>query len=282
MIRLTCMTLPYLKMPFERALAGIADAGYRYVSFGLPHDGKDVPEEQNARAADEIGALLARYRLEPVMLVSTNQIGPGQPIERARQRFEFAKTLGITELLSLGTLSYRNFPHDPLPEDELKRKNDAFVGKFRELAGLAEEFGIYVTIKPHTGNTATAKELLETLGEIGSSYVRASYDPGNVHFYEGIDPAADFPLIVRHTHSLVAKDHRGARAERDFPIPGEGDVDFGSIFRTLKAESFDGSVVVERIDGTDVTISPEETDRRIAQARNNMVRLLEQAGCNYE
>ncbi len=34
---IACMTLPYAAFPLERALAGIARAGYRYVAWGVNH-----------------------------------------------------------------------------------------------------------------------------------------------------------------------------------------------------------------------------------------------------
>ena len=35
--QLACMTLPYSNFPLERALKGIASAGYRYVAWGTTH-----------------------------------------------------------------------------------------------------------------------------------------------------------------------------------------------------------------------------------------------------
>lgn len=282
MMKLACMTLPYAKYPLERALQGIAEAGYRYVAFGLPHAGAESPDEDDLNSAQKIGSLLESFGLTPIMLVSTNQIAPGQPLDRARRRFEFAKELGIPELLSLGTLSFRNFPHDPYSDEEQQARNQRFIEKFQLLAELAHEYETFITIKPHTGNTATARELSQTLAKIGSPWIRGSYDPGNVHFYEEIDPAEDLPLIVSHTQSFVAKDHRGARAHRDFPIPGEGDLNFAAMFRTLNVAAFNGPVVVERVDCADTYIlEPEEIDHRISRARSNLVKIMMDAGCKF-
>jgi sugar phosphate isomerase/epimerase len=68
----------------------------------------------------------------------------------------------------------------------------------------------------------------------------------------------------------------------DFPIPGEGDVDFASIFTTLRSANFTGPVVVERLDGANGEFnanSPIEVlDERVKAARINLERLLVQAG----
>lgn len=279
-VKLACMTLPYIKYSFERSLQGISQAGYKYISFGLPHAGQEVPDEQDPEAVLKLQRLFNRYGVEPVMLVSTNQLAPGQPIERARKRFETAKALGIPELLSLGVWGFQEFPHTPLPQEELEVKYAAFRDRFREVAKLAEEFEIVVTLKPHTGNTATAQHMIDTIASIGSPYVLASYDPGNVHYYEGIDPVHDMEkLPVRDIASFIAKDHKGGRAENNFPIPGDGDVDFVALFRRLKQGGYAGSIVVERVDGTNATApTAEELDETVRAARVQLESLLAQAG----
>lgn len=276
--KLACMTWPYTKYSFERALEGIARAGYKYVSFGLPHEGKPGFDDSAFGEPGKIARLLERFGLEPVTLVSTDALAPGQSIERVRRRLDFARALGVEELLSLGTFGYRKFPAEPRPDEELRPLNDAFAEQFRLVGEEAEKRGLVVTIKPHTGNTATAGVIAETLRTIGSPSVKACYDPGNVRFYEGIDPALDFPAIASQTVSFIAKDHRGARAEADFPVPGEGEVDFPAIFRTMKAVSFEGPVIVERLDGKGGAFEAADWDERAGKARIALAQMLADAG----
>ena len=40
--QLACMTLPYGAFPLERALTGIAGAGYRFVAWGVNHVSRPV------------------------------------------------------------------------------------------------------------------------------------------------------------------------------------------------------------------------------------------------
>lgn len=275
MVRIACMTLPYVKFPFERALEGISRAGYKHLAFGHAHMGTDYPNENDAGSIAALQELFAKYDLEPVLLVSNLQFKLDQPIERALQRLRTAKELGIKELLTIGTQSYRSFPKDPLSADEMKPLNEAFVERFKRVAEEAEALDLTVMIKPHTGNTATAAHIMETLQQIGSPHILGCYDPGNVHFYEGLSAAADFPQMVERTHAIVAKDHRGSQAELDFPVPGTGDVDFPAIFATLQRSGFAGSVIVERVDGP---ADPDLIDERLAAARVQVERLLQAAG----
>ncbi|WP_409344041.1 sugar phosphate isomerase/epimerase family protein [Paenibacillus sp. MBLB4367] len=277
------MTWPYTAFSFERALEGIAGAGYRYVAFGLPHEGKEIPEHGDDAEANAIVGQLERFGLKAAMLVGTPWLAPGQPSSRAARLFAFAKMVGADEVISLGTWGYRRFPDEPFAESERASADDAFAAHFRLVAAEAERAGLTVTVKPHTGNTATADILKRTLAAIGSPAVKASYDPGNVRFYEGIDPAADFTAIADQTVSMIAKDHRGGRANADFPVPGKGDVDFPAIFRTMRLTGFAGPIVVERVDGTDGgALTADEIDRRLAEARGGLAKLLADAGLAAE
>lgn len=275
MIRLACLTLPYGKCSFERALEGIDRAGYRYLAFGHPHEGRDYPDENDAKAIGSLQALFAKYELQPILLASNAHFKIDQPLERAIARMRTAKAFGIREILTIGTQSYRKFPSEPLSEEEMKPLNVAFAERYKRIAEEAAALDLIVTVKPHTGNTATAAHLRNTLEQIGSPHVRVSYDPGNVQFYEGIAAASDFPAIANLTYSLIAKDHRGAQANLDFPVPGTGDVDFPAIFATMKQVGFSGSVIVERVDGPP---DPELIDRRIAESRDRLERMLREAG----
>lgn len=278
-MKLACMSLLYAKYPFERALEGIARAGFRYVGFGWPHAGKDVPDEADEGAISELRSLFAKYKLEPVVLSGYRQFSPGQPLSRARRCLQTARELGIKEVLSAGTWTYRVFPDEPVPEAEAARLHREYVDHYKQVAAIAEAMDIMVTIKPHSGNTATAAHIEQTLRQIGSPNVRASYDPGNVHYYEGIRAEEDFRLIAGQTYSIVAKDHRGARANQDFPIPGTGDVNFPAIFGILHDCEFNGTVLVERVDGPG---DAELIDQRLAETRSRLKLLLHDAGfeCN--
>ncbi len=283
MTKIVGLTLPYHDQPFERALEGLAGAGYRYVAFGTKHAGSEVPNEEDAGEPARLRALFRTFGLKPEALFAHSQFHPDLPAERALRMLELASELEIPEVNTLGFWGYRNFPDEPLPRDEYEALNDRFVARYQALARDAERLGVIITLKPHTGNTATGPILLDTLQRIGSPYVKACYDPGNVGYYEGLDPERDLPAVAGEVVSFVAKEQgrRGLRSY-DFSVPGEGDFDFPGMFRLLKEQGFDGPVVVEKLDRDGKPIPPEETDRRAERARLNLERLLTDAGFTVE
>jgi sugar phosphate isomerase/epimerase len=67
---------------------------------------------------------------------------------------------------------------------------------------------------------------------------------------------------------VCIKDHRGGRAFGDFPVPGQGEIDFEATFRTLFGVGFRGPLSLERVDGMlDATgMSGDLIDQRIKEA----------------
>ncbi len=284
MVKLVCLTLPYVreKLPLERAVKGIAGAGYRYIGVGWERRTEDVlGHDPEATVVIRWLELCGTAGLTP-LVVSGTGVGPSDRVEKLKGRIDIARILGAEVIQMAGVGSYKRFPDELLEPSEFQEAHRAYVADLKAAGSYAEQAGVVLALKPHTGNTATAKHLAQLLPEIDSPAVRACYDPGNVRFYEGISPEEDFPLIADQTYEIVAKDHRGLQAESDFPIPGEGDVDFNRIFTTARQAGFSGPVIVERADGTGGAFSPEEVDARILQARRNLENLLRESGLDVE
>jgi sugar phosphate isomerase/epimerase len=277
-VRMVCLTLPYSNFSLRRGLEGVARAGYEYVGVGWPHEGEDVlgfeaEGEQVARCL----AGCSEFGLRPVV-VGRGPTAGADPTALLKRRVDVAKALGAGSIQMAGAASYKRFPSEPLEEDAFLAGHREYVEIVRSAGAHAREVGVTLALKPHTGNTATARHLDKLLPEIGVASVQACYDPGNVHYYEGVSPEEDFPLIADRTFQIVAKDHRGGRAVNDFPVPGEGEVDFQRIFSAAKEADFSGPVVVERVNGTGGTFTAEAIDEQVLRARKNLEGLLKASG----
>src|SRR5579862_6339971 len=99
--QIACMTLPYQQFPLQRALDGIARAGYRYVAWGTVH--LEAPGDRRpALAVDAPPAdakrLAARCRdmgLAPAMMFSTVQLEDPAGAAAHLRRIEQAAAAGI-------------------------------------------------------------------------------------------------------------------------------------------------------------------------------------------
>lgn len=279
-VQIVALTVPYGQYPLERALEGVARAGYTRVGFGWMHQKVDVLGlDPQGDGVKECRRLCDTYGLVPTVIgrgSSNERISLGELLKR---RVNVAKELGVTLIQSAGASRYRRFPQEPYPASEYWAAHRRYVQEMKEAGDYARDAGVTVSIKPHTGTTATAAHQRQILSQIKSEGVKACYDPGNILYYEGVAPEQGFDLIADETVEIVAKDHAGERAESNFPIPGDGDVDWVSIFKTAKDHGFDGVVAIERVDGDR---EADSIDERMARARERVVELLVQAGLDVE
>jgi sugar phosphate isomerase/epimerase len=278
--QLSCQTLPYRALPLRRALEGIQKAGYKYVMLYQTHAGQ--PVFTPALSADERSALkklLADFGLT----VHMSFIGLGVDVKTEKGRSDYKKELDlfrefdIKTVVGIGPWGYKKFPDEPRTGPEWEKECDAFYKGFEQVVPYAEQLGITIALKPHTGITATAKACLQVVKRIVSDRVKICWDAGNVSFYEGINPDPDFPALAPQVRAVCIKDHRGGRANGDFPVPGQGQVDHEAMFKTLFAAGFRGPLSVERVDGkvNAAEMPAELIDGRIKEAYAFLQPLLE-------
>src|SRR5262249_49484858 len=127
--QIACMTLPYSRVPLERALSGIQGAGYRYVAWGTTHmDGSErVPVLAGDAPPPQAKDLARRCRdlgLEPVLM-----FGPSpEAVDALKQRVRQAAAAGVAQVLTMGTT----------------KGNDRalWVKNFKELGPFARDQGV--------------------------------------------------------------------------------------------------------------------------------------------
>lgn len=269
-VKLGCMTRPWGgDVPIERALEGIAKAGYKFTAFLGRHPGYWFyeyllqPEEQiNAlkRTMDSFG-------LKVVTAWGGNPIHYG--VEGMRKTADRAAELGLEYVILSSPYVYSNQPQ--LNDEELLEKfKEAIVPVLPRL----EETGVRFDVKPHMGHYGTGAGLCELVEHIDHPMLGVSYDPGNIRYYEGIDPNEDLKDVAHRVTSLCIKDHQGPAKALKFPVPGQGDVNWSTIFGTLSAAGFNGYALIEAFDGE----SPEAVDAAVVQARHDLTRWIEETG----
>jgi len=269
--QLSCQTLPYRAHPLPRALQGIRKAGYNYVMLYQRHAGKEVftPALAAAERSD-----LRKLLQDHGLTVHMSFVGLGVDIKTEQGRLAHKKELDlfrefeIKTVVGVGPWYYKKFPDEPKPDAQWKQECDLFYKGLEQVLPHAEQLGVTITLKPHTGITASAKACLQVVKRIVSENLKICWDAGNVSYYEGIHPDPDLPALAPHVRAICIKDHRGGRAHADFPVPGQGDIDHDLMFKILFGTGFRGPVSVERVDGTlEATKMPVELiDQRIKLA----------------
>ncbi len=266
--QLGAMTIPYARWTLDRALEGIAGAGFSQVGIVRPlTDGPFYPERATASDYAAFRARIERHGLTPALMFASR--GQGDPAERLRDDVDRVAELGIPYLLVIPISPAPKFPGERLAGEHPSEmiwftRVEGWLRMIAPAVRRAERRGVTILLKPHGGIAGTGVDLALLVERIGSPAVRVCYDPGNISYYEGVRPEPDLPGMVDLVRAVCIKDHRGGRAVVDFPVPGDGQIDHAAIFRTLLAGGFDGPCLIERIDGLN---SPEETDQALARGR---------------
>jgi L-ribulose-5-phosphate 3-epimerase len=279
--RLGCQTLPYRALPLSRALEGIRKAGYRYVMLNATHEGKPVftPALSSAERAS-LKRQVSDEGLTPFMSFFGLSKGLTTPdgLKTALEELDLCAEFGIQTVVGTGPWYYTKFPTVPKRELDWQKECDVFYAALEQAVKHAESAGVTITLKPHTGITARAKDCMQVVTRIVSDRLKICWDAGNVSFYEGIYPDPDLPDLAPDVKAVCIKDHLGGRAVANFPVPGQGQIDHEQMFQILFGAGFDGSpIALERIDGTDnaAKMPAELIDERITAAHKYLVPVLD-------
>jgi sugar phosphate isomerase/epimerase len=278
--QLGCQTLPYRGQPLSRALEGIRNAGYRYVMPFQTHQEK--PVFAPGLSSSERSSLRRQFKdegLEPFMSFFGLTRGMNSPdgLKASLEELDLCAEFGIRTVIGTGPWYYTKFPTVPKRALDWEKECDVFYAALEKAVRHAENIGVTIALKPHTGITATAKTCMEVVKRVVSDRLKICWDAGNVSFYEGIYPDPDLPDLAPDVKAVCIKDHLGGRAEANFPVPGQGQIDHDLMFRILYGAGFNGPIAVERVDGTEnaAKMDPEVIDQRIAAARSFLLPILE-------
>ena len=130
-------------------------------------------------------------------------------------------------------------------EDRAKSMN-----VLHDLGGHARDCGVTLCLETHPPFCLNADEMLKTMSEVNQDNVRINFDTANVFYYnENTDSADELDKCVSYVASVHLKDTDGGFKSGNFPVFGEGVVQFPRIFKTLHDHGFDGPLTME-LEGT--------------------------------
>ena len=227
--QIACMTLPYSQFPLQRALRGIASAGYRYVAWGTTHRETDaeqrvpvMPADAPPEKARKLATQCRDLGLEPLMMFST--IYPEAPdgLKVLTQRIRQAGAARVPQVLTFGHTKGGN--------------RTLWIERLKTLGPIARDNGVTIVIKQHGGSTGTGAACAEIVREVDDDGIRVNYDAGNVMDYLDVDPIPDIRQCAEVVHSFCIKDHRNWPQDQDCG-PGYGEIDH---YRLLHPVAFTG------------------------------------------
>jgi sugar phosphate isomerase/epimerase len=258
--QIACMTLPYARFPFTRALTGIKSAGYSYVAWGTTHkdeSGKDLPviaPDAPPARAKELGKQCRDLGLTPLMMFSMIYPEATDAVTVLTSRIRQAAAAGMPQVLTFGHTEGSD------------RK--VWIDRFKQLGPIARDNGVLIVIKQHGGNTGTGKACAEIVRDVADEGVKVNYDAGNVMDYLDLDPLADIRECAGEIRSFCIKDHRNFPADEDCG-PGLGEIDHYKLLDNVAFTGLDMPLCCENISAPALPrpSDPEGVDALAQRAR---------------
>jgi sugar phosphate isomerase/epimerase len=218
---------------FEEALRGVAAAGFANVELSAvpgwtPHINyaSDDPDRVRERVAE--------HGLTAVALSGHSDLTTPDGVRYAVEGIEWAAAYG----LRLFTTAIGG--HASADED-LER----FLKGFAPVVEAAERLDVTVGLEVHGSLMASGALARPIVERIGSRRVGVKYDTGNCEYYGGVNAVSDFPVVADLVVNVDMKDHIGGVGVWNFPPPGEGAVDWGSLSQIFSSVGYAGPLTVE-------------------------------------
>ena len=209
--QIACMTLPYSGFPFERALKGIASAGYKYVAWGTTHQRQPILAiDAPAAQAKDVASRTRDAGLEAVMMFANISVEDPNAVAGHTRRIEQAAAAGLPFVLTFGNTKPGGF--------------QSMVANLKQIGPVARSNGVTVLFKQHGGDGATGQACAKILDAVGDMGICMGYDAGNVLDYNNDDPIADIQTCWQHIRGFAIKDHRNTPKDQDCG-PGFGEID---------------------------------------------------------
>jgi L-ribulose-5-phosphate 3-epimerase len=216
----------------DEALAGIAEAGYRYVELSAVPGWTEHVDVHGDPARTRVQ--LEHYGLQAVSISGHSDLTTRAGLEHGLAVVRWAERFGVPIVnTAIGG-------HAHVDESEA-----AFLANIGTLADAAQAAGLVVALEIHGDLMASGEIAIPLLDRIGHPAVKVNYDTANVEHYSGARAEDDLPLIADRVANVHLKDSRGGQGEWDFPAIGEGHVDFGRVLEILRDAGYDGPYAVE-------------------------------------
>ena len=150
------------------------------------------------------------------------------------------------------------------------------VARTGELVEYARSRGVTIAMEPHVGAIIdTPQRVLELLDLVDSPYLKVNFDIS--HFdVMGMTIEETVAALAPHSAHTHVKDQRGRYPDFEFLIPGEGNFDYVTYLKAMRAHGYNEfisaevSVMVQRRENYDplaaATLSYETLSRAFIEA----------------
>jgi len=191
--------------------------------------------EANARPLEELESVVTGVRdggLEVMTLAGGVNLDAEASVDAYVASLDAAGQLGVPILFTSASGS--------------EQDRDYYMGRLREVAEEAAGRDVVIALETHPPFCPNADEMLVTMRAVEHPSLGINLDTANIFYYnEGLDSADELERVIDHVISLHLKDTDGGFKSVNFPVLGEGVVQFERIFAILDGAGFGGPLTLE-------------------------------------
>jgi len=246
----------YLDVPVEQAIARIAAGGYRGIELlaDVPHAWPagllEFSKESIRQSLGQHGLAISNINAFMMNAIAD----PRQPYwhpgwtdpdrhYRALRREHTKRSLRLAT--ELGAKSISTEPGGELADGQSRENASAiFYDEILPCLDVAADAGVMLLIEPEPGLLIeTFGQYLEFADRVSHPALGLNFDIGHAYCV-GEDPAEWVPRMRSHTRHYHFEDIAATRVHHHL-VPGEGAIDFGSVFKAIATHTPDIWITVE-------------------------------------
>ncbi len=234
-----------------RSYGDYAEAAWEHMPrLGLKHAFLSIPEPA------EVDATMARLKahgLTPVVVRGNAELSESTFVA------DMAKQLAICEKMGVKYMFL-----------SAKRKEtpmETAYARLRAAGDAAKKHGVIVGLETHPDLGTNGDVQAETMEAIDHPNIRVNFDTANITYYnKNTTGLAELKKSIGFVATVEFKDHSREFETWDFPVVGQGKVDFPAIVKLLRENNYDGPLTIE-FEGTEgVKLTEEQTKLAIAES----------------
>jgi len=255
-MRLAFSTNAYLKYSFAEAARRLAAIGYTGIEIMA-----DVPHAWPACLLEDqkhgIRAALKKHRLQ----ISNINAFMMNAISDPRQKYWHPSWIepdrhyrqiridhthrSLTLAKELGSPCITTEPGGPVEKGvSWSAALKLFVEMLKPVAEHAEKEGVLLLVEPEPDLLIeTADQFLEFMKHINSPAIGLNFDVGHMYCV-GDDPGPAIHRLAKYIRHMHLEDIAATRVHHHL-VPGEGAIDFASVFQAIRAIGYNGWVTIE-------------------------------------
>jgi sugar phosphate isomerase/epimerase len=253
-MRLAFSTNAFKKYPLEESIKAIADIGYTAVEIlcDIPHA---YPPKFGEKEIQSVKSVLSEYNIEisnlnafTLFAIRDTQHPSWIENDQRQRGLRIQHTINCIHLArKIGAKNISTQPGGPIDKNTGNNREQletVFVDELSKVVPIAEENKVKILVEPEPKLLLENSEhFLNFIKNINSDYVKLNFDIG--HFFcVNENPATLINKLADYIEHFHLADIASNRIHNHL-IPGQGAIDFHSVFDAIHKINYKGFVTVE-------------------------------------